>query len=85
MKKFLINRFTFACASLLLAAVLFIGCEETKTYQVEVTYCDSRPKDTIIYRSYHCPTNSDIYTYKVAVPNWNGQLNVCNVRVVNSR
>ena len=85
MKKTLINLPTFACASLLLAAVLLSSCGEPKTYQVEITYCDSRPKDTINYRCGVPPNNSDIYTYKVAVPEWNGKLNVCNIRVLNSR
>lgn len=69
-------------AKLLLVAVLFSACGLEKTYKVEITYCDSRPKKIVYVTQIEKPDNYQIDTWKMAVPKYRGELNVCNIRVV---
>lgn len=51
-------------------------------YKVEITYCDARAKDTVNIISPVEPTNDHISNYKRAVPEFQGYLNVCNIKVI---
>lgn len=74
---------TITTAYLFAVILFFNSCDtDIKKYTVEVTYCDNRPVEFVICNSVYPPTNSDIYTYKQAVPKWGGRLNVCNLRVI---
>jgi hypothetical protein len=53
-----------------------------ETYKVELTFCDGRQKKIILVESSFPPSNNSIDTYKRAVPEFNGYLNVCEIRVI---
>jgi hypothetical protein len=68
---------------LFIALILMLSsCTEYKYYTVEVTYCDNRPKDTVVVKEQYRPNNSSIQNYKMAVPKWRGKLNVCNIKCI---
>jgi hypothetical protein len=70
----------------LIMLTLLVCCGQPSTlkdYKVEVTYCDGREKKIIEASGfYEAPTNQDIQTYKRAVPVFAGELNVCEIRVI---
>ena len=71
--------------TLTLASCAIISSCELKRYEVEITYCDKREADTILVDSFKKPSNIEISTYKQAVPEWNGRLNVCNIKVLSCK
>lgn len=69
----------------LLSVLLLSSCRPTPMWEVELTYCDSRPPImlTVSYKDYMGqPGNQSIRTYKEAVPRAFGQLNVCEVKAI---
>ena len=64
------------------AAVLFSACGLEKTYKVEITYCDSRPKKIVYATQIGKPDNYQIETWKMAVPKYRGEWTVCSIRAV---
>lgn len=60
------------------------SCEkfEQKEYTVKIIYCDNRSSKTVKITSTEKPSNWQINTYKLAVPKWRNELNVCELRVV---
>lgn len=71
--------------TLILSSIAIMSSCQLKRYEVEITYCDKREADTIIVDDFDKPSNSEISTYKQAVPEWNGRLNVCNIRVLSCK
>lgn len=69
----------------LLSSFAIISSCQLKRYKVEITYCDQRGKDTIFVDDYQKPSNNQISTYKKAVPEWNGRLNVCNLKILSCK
>lgn len=57
-------------------------CESPKTYIVKVTYCDGRLPKIIEVKSYGKPTSRSISNYKMAVPEYRDELNVCSVETL---
>jgi len=54
-----------------------------KTYQVKITYCDSRPPKIIECELRHYPTNESIQSDRNhPIPRFAGELNVCAIEVV---
>lgn len=53
-----------------------------KKYEVEITFCDGRPKEIIIVKSIDAPTNYSIIINKHNLPYYKGHLNVCNVKTL---
>ena len=87
MKKFQTKNKISNLAKLMLCVVSYFtlfSCEkfEGKEYTVEIIYCDNRPSKTIKITSTEKPANWQIDTYKLAVPEWRDELNVCELRVV---
>lgn len=73
---------------LLLILILWIpisSCNEWAEYEVEITYCDHRGIDTVVFCGQRAPNNGDIRTYKRAVPTWRGHLNVCNLKTLSEK
>jgi hypothetical protein len=64
--------------SILFAITLF-SCHR---YEVEITYCDGRPKDTITVRDMRAPFSGDIDNSKKAVPEYHMHMNVCDVKTL---
>lgn len=62
--------------------IVLSSCQEIKEYEVEVTFCDGRPKKRIIVKDYDRQSNADVKTYKRAVPLYRGLLNVCDVKTL---
>lgn len=78
----IVNR-VIAIAIILFIIAMFIAPKpESKQYKVEITYCDTRPKKIVYVNSIYMPSNKQIRTYKRAVPEWNDELNVCEIRVI---
>ena len=73
---------------ILLFAAMLPSCVEREnynnTYKVKITFCDTRPPDTILIVQSYPPKNNQIYTYKRAVPEWKNYLNVCDLKVLSS-
>ena len=77
---------------LLLFVVVLMGCPRTlpkifpdrKHYKVKVTFCDSRAPVVVDYYGCNCGINNGAIRndHYVAVPEWNGLLNVCNIEEV---
>lgn len=61
---------------------LYIVQSNSKKYLVRVDFCDNREPVTIKVNALWAPDNSDISTYKEAVPRYKGYLNVCNVTTI---
>jgi hypothetical protein len=60
-------------------------CESPKTYVVKITYCDGRLPKIIEVKSYGKPSNSSISNYKMAVPEYKNELNVCSVETISEK
>jgi len=71
---------------LITLAIVLVGCEnwvEYKGYNVEITYCDSRPKKIIYVEVEHYPNNRDILSGKYyPTPKYYNELNVCEIKVL---
>jgi len=65
-----------------LVTVLFSSCGLETKWKVEITYCDSRPPKIVYVTQIERPNNYQIETWKMAVTKYQGELNVCNIRVV---
>jgi hypothetical protein len=67
----------------LLTLSTLVSClEKPKRYEVLVTYCDSRPPKRFYVMSHRIPDNNSISTYKQAVPKFENQMNVCEVKTI---
>lgn len=55
----------------------------SKNYVVKITYCDNRPYKIDTIYSDSPPNNGNISTYKLAVPTYDNELNVCSVETIN--
>jgi hypothetical protein len=68
----------------MLILVILSSCSlpEKKAYQIEITYCDNRPKDTVNVMDYTSPNKFQVQTYKQAVPQYKGYLNVCDIKTL---
>jgi len=62
--------------------IFFIIISYRKEYQVEITYCDDRPKKTITVTKVFVPSNKMIFTYREALPRYEGEVNVCEIKVI---
>lgn len=71
---------------LITLAIGMVGCEnliEYKGYDVEITYCDTRPKKIVYVEQDHYPNNSDILSGQYhPTPKYYDELNVCDIKVV---
>jgi hypothetical protein len=72
-------------AILVCLAIFFYIFVDVYEYQVKVIYCDSRPSKIISVQNTTMSQNSDIKTYKQAVPKFEGELNVCEIKVISTR
>jgi hypothetical protein len=62
------------------------SCNEWAEYTVEITYCDHRGTDTIVVCGQKAPDNTEIATWKVAVPTWRRTyFNVCNLKTLSGK
>ena len=52
------------------------------TYQVTVVYCDTRPPKVMQVRRRTVPSHRMIETYKLAVPVFMSEINVCDIQDV---
>jgi len=52
------------------------------TYQVTVVYCDTRPPKVIQVKTRTVPSHHMIKTYKLAVPVFMSEINVCDIQDV---
>lgn len=67
--------------TLLALSIGLASCESPmKWYKVEISFCDERPKKIRYIEHYREPSNYDIDNYKNAVPEFKGDLNVCEVK-----
>ena len=75
-----------ATLSTLLYTLIILGYNEshkpTKVYEVKIDYCDNRPSKILKVESSSMPTNQDISSYKEAMPRYAGEVNVCNINVI---
>ena len=64
------------------AAIAVVIEKNENTYKCRLSFCDTRPPVIVYVRSNFPPCNSQIETYRIAVPKYNGYLNVCNIEVI---
>ena len=68
--------------------IYFIMSIATRTeYTVQLTFCDKRPPVTITVTHSEEPSTHDIHTYgyQYSVPEYEGYLNVCSIKVLNKK
>lgn len=68
-------------ASVVFGNIYYRKCHLNK-YEVEITFCDSRPKKIVIIEEVEEPNYGYISTYKRAVPEYYNYINVCDVKVL---
>ena len=65
-----------------IVTILVVIEQNENTYKCRLSFCDTRPPVIIYVRSVFPPSNSEIETFRIAVPKYNGYLNVCNIEVI---
>ena len=73
--------FLIGLYSLIMYNVYYEATNQT-TWQVKITFCDTRLPVVIEVTQYSQPNNGEIVTKREAVPIYSGYLNVCDVHTI---
>lgn len=56
--------------------------KDERIYTVRLIFCDTRESKVIKVEDSKSPNRNDIYTWRQAVPTYDGYLNVCDIEVL---
>lgn len=65
------------------SALIFTVKHYEKTYKVKITFCDDRPPILTTVMDIDTPSRHSISNYRRGVPEYEGYMNVCDIKVVN--